>query len=175
MDRFTQKVLPTFGFSNAVSLGVIDRIDRCISLARERAASYPMPGDIPPVADGGASFDEIASLQTQLGISIPSELRMFWSRCRYLCLDDGLNIGGFDHAGVHVAESVWLSEDHMPGRRFLVFGAYWRYADGDQLLMDLDDPAFPVVAFLHEHGPLFERFAPSFTLALWRLVHETEV
>ena len=85
-----------------------------------------------------------------------------------------MNIGGFDHNGVHVAESVWLSDDHMPNRRLLVFGAFWRFADGDQLLIDLDDPTFPVIAYLHEHGPLFERYAPSFSLALWRLVHETE-
>jgi hypothetical protein len=174
MDRFTQRVLPTFGLSKAMSLGVIDRIDRCITLARDRSANYPMPKGIPPVADGGATFDEIASLQSRLGISIPSELRMFWSRCRYLCLDDGMNIGGFDHAGIQVAEHVWLSENHMPGRRLLVIGAYWRYADGDQLLVDLDDATFPVAVYLHEDGPLFERYAPSFTLALWRLVHETE-
>jgi hypothetical protein len=53
-----------------------------------------------------------------------------------------------------------------------VFGHYWRYADGDQLLFDLDDPATPVVAYLHEHGPLYEQYAPSFSLALWRMVNE---
>jgi hypothetical protein len=40
-------------------------------------------------------------------------------------------------------------------------------------MFDLTDPARPVVAYLHEHGPLFENYAPSFSLALWRLVHET--
>jgi hypothetical protein len=28
------------------------------------------------------------------------------------------------------------------------------------------------VAYLHEHGPLIEDYAPSFSLALWRLVSE---
>jgi hypothetical protein len=49
---------------------------------------------------------------------------------------------------------------------------HWRYADGDQLLFDLDDPSTPVVAYLHEHGPLIEDYAPSFSLALWRMVRE---
>ena len=33
-------------------------------------------------------------------------------------------------------------------------------------------PSPVVVAYLHEHGPLYEGFAPSFSLALWRMVHE---
>jgi hypothetical protein len=30
----------------------------------------------------------------------------------------------------------------------------------------------PVVAYLHQHGPSFERYAPSFSLALWRMLNE---
>jgi hypothetical protein len=39
-------------------------------------------------------------------------------------------------------------------------------------MFDLDDPSTSVVAYLHEHGPLIENYAPSFSLALWRLVSE---
>jgi hypothetical protein len=174
MDRFTQEVLPDFDFSEADSLSATERIERSIDLARELAADYPMCDGIPPVSDAAATSNEIDALEADLGVSIPSDLRAFWRCCRYLCLNDGMNIGGFDHNGVHVAESVWLSNDHMPDRRLLVFGAYWRFSDGDQLLIDLDDPTFPVIAYLHEHGPLFERYAPSVSSALWRLVHEIE-
>jgi hypothetical protein len=45
---------------------------------------------------------------------------------------------------------------------------------GDQLMFDLSKPAQPVVAYLHEHGPRIELFAPSFSLALWRLVSDLE-
>ncbi len=54
----------------------------------------------------------------------------------------------------------------------LVCGYNWSFADGDQLLIPLDIPDPPVVLYLHEHGPAFEVFAPSFALALWRLAHE---
>lgn len=174
MERFTHVVFPDFDFSHAETFTVTERLDRCIERARRLSADYPMPKNIPPVSNAGATSDEIDRLEAAVGVPIPAELRMFWSRCRYLCLDDGMNIGGFDHRGVHVSESVWLSTRHLPGQRFLVVGAYWRFADGDQLLIDLDDPTYPVIAYLHEHGPLFERYAPSFSLALWRLVHETD-
>jgi hypothetical protein len=56
-----------------------------------------------------------------------------------------------------------------------VFANYWPFADGDQLMFDLSDPSHPVVAYLHDYGPLYEAHAPSFSLALWRLVFEKEV
>ena len=60
----------------------------------------------------------------------------------------------------------------LPGR-FLVFGDCWRFADGDQLMFRLDTPDCPVVLYLHEdRPPTVEPFAPSFSLALWRMVHE---
>lgn len=145
MDRFTQIVIPEFDFSEAEGFTAAERIDHCITHASQLAADYPMYEGIPPVSQVGATSQEIDALELTVGVSIPLELRSFWTRCRYLCLDDGMNIGGFDHGGVCVAESIWLSLDHLPGRRFLVVGAYWRFADGDQLLIDLDDPSFPVI------------------------------
>jgi hypothetical protein len=54
----------------------------------------------------------------------------------------------------------------------LVFADYWGYADGDQLLFELGDPEEAVYPYLHEYGPLYEAFAPSFSTALWRMVEE---
>jgi hypothetical protein len=64
-----------------------------------------------------------------------------------------------------------MSKNHRAPFRYLVFADYWQYADGDHLMFDLNDEAIPVVAHLHEHW-LIEYFAPSFSLALWRMVHE---
>ena len=39
-------------------------------------------------------------------------------------------------------------------------------------MFDLGEAGGAVVAYLHERGPLYESFAPTFSLALWRMVHE---
>jgi len=64
-----------------------------------------------------------------------------------------------------------LADLAIPGA-FLAIGDYWRFADGDQLLLALDDSEQPVMAYFHEHEPRIEYFAPSVSLALWRLTHE---
>jgi hypothetical protein len=97
------------------------------------------------------------------------EYRAFLERHRHLVLDDGFNIGGLAHDGVYRGEGPWLSDQHPTSGPALVIGFYWRYADGDQLLIPLDDPSHPVLAYFHE-VPAIEPFAPSFSLALWRLV-----
>ena len=128
--------------------------------------------EAPCVPDAGASENEIQELESRLGLPLPAEYRQFLGLCRYLKMSDGTEIGGFSHEGVQVTENPWLSDEHRPGVKYLVFANYWRYAEGDQLMFDITDPSRPVVAYLHEHGPLFEFYAPSFSLALWRLVHE---
>ena len=67
-----------------------------------------------------------------------------------------------------------MSTEHLRGSRYLVFGHYWAYADGDQLLYDVDSQSAKVIAYLHEHGPLYESYAPSLSLALWRMIDEIE-
>ena len=109
-----------------------------------------------------------------MGMPLPAEYRQFLALCRYLKMSDGIEIGGFRQEGMYVTEVPWVSDKHRQGVKYLVFANYWRYADGDQLMFDMTDPNHPVVAYLHEHGPLFERYAPSFSLALWRLLHEYE-
>ena len=60
----------------------------------------------------------------------------------------------------------------------LVIGDHWEFADGDQLLMDWDGGSPSVMLYLHDPppnpvgAPLVEPYAPSFSLALWRIVDE---
>lgn len=169
-------VVTPYDFSRALSLAVAERF--ALSLERARAIvvanGYQAISDFPCVPTIGASEAEIAKLESGLGMRLPSEYRHFLTVCRYLKIDDGCEVGGFDHNGLYVTEIPWISDKHRPGRSYLVFANYWQFADGDQLMFDLSDGTHPVIAYLHEHGPLCEWYAPSFSLALWRLVHETE-
>ena len=151
-----------------------ERFDRCLVRARSLSSIYQSFSDFPCVPEHGATEPELAEVESKMGRSLPPEYRTFLSRCRYLKMDDGREIGGLDHNGIYVAERPWISAEHRKGVEYLVFANYWAYADGDQLMFDLSDPDYPVIAYLHEHGPLYEAFAPSFSLALWRLVHEIE-
>lgn len=176
MTRHTNRVVPQYEFTAALALTVDERLARSLDSARRLVAEngYQKFSDYPCVPEFGASHEELAEMEAELGRSLPDEYRKFLSQCRYLKIDDGCEIGGLDHNGVYVTEIPWISDDHRPGVQYLVFANYWRFADGDQLMFDLSDPLQPVVAYLHEHGPLYEPYAPSFSLALWRLVHEIE-
>ena len=176
MAARTHKVVPPFDFTEAEGLSVPKRFARSLERAQELLAANGYQGfsDFPCIP-AGASDAEVENLETRLvGTSLPDEYRTFLKMSRYLKIDDGIEIGGLDHEGVYVTEVPWVSEEHRPGVKYLVFANYWRYADGDQLMLDLSESNRPVVAYLHEHGPLFEDYAPSFSLALWRLVHEAD-
>ena len=153
---------------------VTERFASCLARARVLAESYQSLSDYPCVPEGGATASELAEIESDIGRPLPPEYREFLSRCRYLKIDDGREIGGFGHDGLYVTERPWISDKHRADVEYLVFANYWVYADGDQLMFDLSHSHYPVVAYLHEHGPLYETFAPSFSLALWRLVHEIE-
>jgi hypothetical protein len=176
MTRHTNNVVPQYDFSAALALTVDERIARSLNSARRLVAEngYQKFSDYPCVPETGASEEELAELEGDLGRPLPDEYRKFLSQCRYLKIDDGCEIGGLDHNGVYVAAIPWISGNHRPGVKYMVFADYWRFADGDQLMFDLSDPIQPVVAYLHEHGPLYESYAPSFSLALWRLVNEVD-
>lgn len=176
MTHHTNILVPRYDFSAALALTVDERLARSLASARRLVAAngYQAFSDYPCVPESGASEEELATLESNLGRTLPGEYRKFLSRCRYLKIDDGWEIGGLDHDGVYVTEVPWLSDDHRPGIQYLVFANYWRFADGDQLMFDLSNPAQPIVAYLHEHGPLYEAYAPSFSLAIWRLVHEID-
>lgn len=176
MATHTNTIVAPYDFAEAATLTVSQRITRSLEKARERAArnGYQKLSDFPCVPPNGATDSELAQLKDEVGVTLPTAYREFLSRCRYLKIDDGCEIGGFAHDGIYVTEVPWVSDQHREGVPYLVFANYWRFADGDQLMFDLSDSNHPVVAYLHEHGPLFEAYAPSFSLALWRLVHESD-
>jgi hypothetical protein len=169
----TNDVVPPFDFGEALRFHPEERMRRSVDRVRLRLSEdglWDIFG-VPPVPISGASEAELLRLESTLGMPLPAEYRAFLANWRYLILGDGLKVWGFDHEGVGVG-SPWVSDHHRPGVRYLVFGDYWGFADGDQLMFDLSEPSQVVVAYLHEHGPVYEEFAPCFSLALWRMAHE---
>jgi hypothetical protein len=175
MATHTNDVVPPFNFSEALGHHPLQRMRLCVDRVRSRLVeegAWDHVG-VPPVPAGGAGENELRELEARLGMPLPFEYRVFLETWRHLVIDDGLTVWGFDYEGLSIG-SPWVSDEHRAGVRYLVFGDYWGYADGDQLMFDLSDPQQAVVAYLHEHGPLYEDFAPSFSLALWRMVHERQ-
>ena len=173
MSEHANQVIEDFDFTDALRLPVDERMSKCVSQVEQRLTDQGLLDifGVPPVPSIGASDADLDNLRLRLGTSLPQEYESFLRKRRYLILDDGYQIWGFDHNGVTIG-TPWLSDQHRIGHRYLVFGHYWQYADGDQLMFDLDDPMVPVIAYLHECGPLFEHYAPTFSLALWRMVKE---
>ena len=168
MKSQTPSPLHPFDLSPLESLTASERLDLAVTRARELVAGrYEQVADYPPIPPIGATPQELNHLERSIGTPLPAEYRLFLSRWRYLDCGTGLLFWGLPFEGVSLG-SPWVSEEHQPGKRYLVFADYWAYADGDQLMFDLDDPSAPVVLYLHEHGPLIVSFAPSFSLALCR-------
>jgi len=172
MGDYTNRIVPRIDFSPVAELPVNAVLDICLRRIRTLVAPLQQFFPEPMLPEPGGSDGEIAALERELDFSLPSDYRAFLRRARWAVLDDGVQVWGLDLNGASYGESLWISDQHHQSHRFLVFGYYWAYADGDQLLIPVDDPDHPVVLYLHEHGPLFEYFAPSFSLALWRLVQE---
>ena len=166
------RVIREFDFTDALRLPVDERLRVCVAHVEKRLTDRGWLGifGVPPIPSRGASKGELNDLRLRTDVPLPEEYERFLRHWRYLIFDDGYKICGLDHDGVTIGWP-WLSDQHQTGHRHLVFGDYWRYADGDQLMFDLDDPTTPVVAYLHEY-PLIEHYAPSFSLALWRMVRE---
>jgi hypothetical protein len=167
------RLLPPFDFAAPLRLSAEQRIERSLQVAQALVEADGDFGDERgPVVAQGATAREIDALEARLGAGLPGEYRRFLTRCRRLDLDDGFRVFGVAHDGDVESDEPWVSDTHREGFRYLVVANYFRLADGDQLLIDLRDPNHAVVAYLHEEGPLFEPYAPSFSLALWRFVHE---
>ncbi|MCR9118458.1 MAG: SMI1/KNR4 family protein, partial [bacterium] len=146
MTTHTNTIVERYDFAEAMALTVSQRMTRSIEKARDLVSrsAYQQFSDFPCVPQDGATETEIAQLEGDLGRSLPAEYREFLSRCRYLKIDDGCEIGGFAHDGVYVTEIPWVSDQHRFGVPYLVIANYWRFADGDQLMCDLSDANHPV-------------------------------
>jgi hypothetical protein len=159
----SNRIIEPFDFADALRLPFDERMRTCVSQVEERLTDRGLLDifGVPPIPSGGATGVELNKIRLGIDGFLPTEYATFLFHWRYLILDDGYRVWGLDHEGVSIGWP-WLSDQHRIGHRYLVFGDYWRYADGDQLMFDLNDPSTPVVAYLHEHGPLFEAYAPSF-------------
>lgn len=166
-----KSVLPEYDFAEALALTAPERLTLCLKTLASREQMERMFG-FSPVLNAGATEAELHEIERGNGELLPEEYRAFLSRCCCLELTDGLTICGVSHVDDDGIGSAWVSEDHGTDAPCWVVGDYWRYADGDQLLILPDEPEQPVVLYLHEQGPTLEVFAPCFSLALWRLVHE---
>ncbi len=169
-------ILPDFDFSPAESMTVAERFSSALEKARslvEENGCQRLSG-FPCVPTQGATAEEISRLEAGLEHPLPVEYREFLEMARYLKIDDGYEIGGMDADGRYVTALLWVSDQHASDTRHLVFADYWAHADGDQMLIDLANPDGPVYVYLHEYEGLIEQYAPSFSLAVWRLVHEYE-
>jgi hypothetical protein len=171
----SQAVLPVYDFSDALALSVQARLNHCVEELRWQANIWQQRwvDDVPPVPPSGALSEKLNHLEQQNETVLPAEYRDFLRLCRYVDLGNGIKIGGISHEdvnGVSDCNEPWLSDDHSANSAYWVIGDCWRYADGDQLLISVHSPI--VALYLHEYGPLIEPFAPSFSLALWRIIHE---
>jgi hypothetical protein len=101
-----------------MALTVSQRITRSLEKARERVAQndYQQFSDFPCVPRDGATDSELAQLKDDVGGSLPTEYREFLTRCRYLKINDGCEIGGCAHDGIYVTEVPWVSDQHRQMR-----------------------------------------------------------
>ena len=173
MAVHTNEIVPPFDFSVALKHSLEDRFLICVDRVRRVLIDSGMWDyfGVPPVPEYGATDAELKALESVLDTPLPTEYRTFLHKWRYLGISDGTRIWGVSHAGISIGWP-WVSDEHRASVKYLVFADYWMFADGDQLMFEVGDADGAVVAYLHEHGPLYEWFAPSFSLALWRIMHE---
>jgi hypothetical protein len=147
-------ILPPFDFTVPLSLSVDERFDRAIELLRHlhEALEQQVPGfSSTEIPTSGLAAEELAKLENEQDVHFPNEHRAFLRRWRYLKVSEGHDIHGIQmHNGVYQQERPWVSSDHAPGRQHLVVGYWNQYADGDELLMDLEDEEQRVYLYLRE-------------------------
>lgn len=173
IQSHTKSFLKPYNFNDALSLSPDERCQICVERIEEE---YTRNGlgcweEVPMVPPIGATQQELEHLESAIGFSLPPEYAQFLRSWCYLNVTaSGLCVWGTNYKGIGMG-TPWVSENHRTPCKYLVFADYWNFADGDQLMFDLNDNKTPVVAYLHEHN-LIEYFAPSFSLALWRMTHE---
>jgi hypothetical protein len=163
-----------FDFGNALGLSPSDRLASAIEMARDVAetsghAVSCREWGYAAVPSGGATPSEVSALEAAVG-PLPPDYREFLLIIRYLELDSGCSVGGCQAEGV--VPIAPPSRRGLLGHDCLVFADYWLDADGDKLVFLLDKPGQPVARYRHEEGPRLVPFADTFSLALWRMVHE---
>ena len=165
-DR-NENVLPSYDFSEALSLPLMERFEQSAAILRGYAQMEASAwGDTLAPLSPGFSDNEIAELERVQGAPFAPEVREFLRRWQRIEGSGGLGFYGSDS---------WMTNKSMQGfedRLYLVIGDYWRYADGDLLIMPTSGEIDKVFLYLHEDGPKIEELAPSFSLALWRMAHE---
>lgn len=173
-------VLVEFDFGAALGRSPREVIAESVEWFRERQVARELVGLFDPIPLSAASTGEITALEESVGVSLPGEYRVFLKTTRSITVDDGARIFGVLGSGSTAGEP-WISDGHMAGRQFLVFGDYWGFADGDQLLFDMSIPSEAVFLYLHDppfdrggptRRPCLEEYASSFSLALSRLVSD---
>src|SRR5438552_2781697 len=172
MQPDEQSIVPPYDFTSALALTVVERLQQSVEDVKQfhkvigyadwEEESDSVPPAIPP---SGGTPQEIVDLQKMLGIELPEEYVEFLLRWRYLEIKDGRTIWGLAYNGISRQGSPWVSEEHPTDGPCLVFADCWEYADGDQLLIPIQQKKAdgPVLLYLHEHGPRIEAYAPSFS------------
>ncbi|MBC8136739.1 MAG: hypothetical protein H8F28_12700 [Fibrella sp.] len=80
--------------------------------------------------------------------------------------------GGFSIWGSGPSGNTPFLRDDLAQYPLLVAGDYFRFADGDQLILDHHTPEGSMYLYLHEDDSL-SLFAPTFSLGLWRFAFES--
>ena len=157
-------VLPLYNFSEALALPVAERFEGAVAILQEQEKQEAALFGEPSTSFGpGFAASEIADLERVQGSAFAPEVREFLRRWNRV---EGISGLGF------YGPQCWVEAELAASEPWLMIGDYWRYADGDQLVMPLFGQTDKVFLYLHEHGPKIEEFAPSFSLALWRMAHE---
>lgn len=135
-------------------------------------SSYPVVDDNEPIPipESGCTENELSGLEQSIGTRLPESYKDLLKEYRYLALSDNCSVLGIHKEGEAGYGGPWLSDQHEEGRNWLVVGKYWRFADGDDLLMDIETGA--VYVYLHEYEGKIEFFAKNISAAVYRMVFE---
>jgi len=169
-------ILPYYDFSIPLALSVEQRFHKSVQLVRDMQKlleKIDYGTDTILIPSTGSSPEEFVQLQTYLGIELPEEYGAFLQKWRSLRVD---------YSEVYGPESgfgPWVSDEHDPLHKYLVVGKCKSFSDGDELLIELDQPEQRVFQYVYEAwvyvdvpGAKIELYAPSFSLAIWRLIHD---
>ncbi len=172
MDDY-KPIIPAYDFTEARGLTPLQRLMHAVNTVQVRNLNplISLYKDLSLIPPFGATDAEVDALEQRIGVSLSSEYRLLLNHCRYLQLGVGLSIWGLNYEGISIG-SPWVLQNLTPGRSYLVIGDFCRYGDGDQVMIDLSDDKQSVIVYLHEEETKVHFFAPSLSLAIWRMVTE---